>query len=523
MRAIRATLVAAFAVAATTTIVGAAAVCGPPAASNGSSPFLGPDQRAMLFVAFNDILGSKQNMSFTDPSVTETLARMNIGGLRHPGGTVANYWSFANASFVQPCSMTGLYDFCDSQAALAAYPAQSFSPANFTESVGARLVPNAGGADDHLRVVFDLNLLTLSEEDAIAQVDVLAATIPNASHRVRFIELGNEYYLTKHYSHWFPNATAYMQKATGVIARVRQLLPNAQIAAVTSRDNGAWNTGVAPFAGLIDAVTIHDYSGYLPRKDLGEDATWEGFVLHGPAVVPAYATTVRSTFGADKKIWMTEFNAQEEVTAFMPYTVGHMLFVLNYLFSGACETQGTVQVMMMHMLWGQVDNWGKTDGPVLLPLESNSPGEAKYNAMAQLFARIASHSSDVHLTAECLDFGASAGCPTGEARDGTTVSCMRGIRFTRPNGATHYVITQGCAANATISLDIAPGVTAYVHSYFHWQTGDPTEFQSCDATKSLWECAPLKPHVEEQLTGSASGVSEVTLPHLTITFIDVYP
>jgi hypothetical protein len=270
--------------------------------------------RSLLLNSFNDVLGTKTFLAYNDSAVTASLRRVHVGGLRHPGGTVANYWSLVNASYIVPCKGPGgikPYDECGYAKNVSRFAPNTFTAANFVSQLVPNLQPFTA-ADEELRVVFDLNILTLSEEETVNQVDYLVASIPNASTRIKYVELGNEYYL-KHYNYWFANASVYMEKATPVIARVRKLLPNAKIAAVTRHNsvrNGSgveFNDQVAKFKDLIDAVTIHDYTSQWAKDEHAptKNEKWERLILHGPKIIPVYAEGVRTLFGADKQIWMT--------------------------------------------------------------------------------------------------------------------------------------------------------------------------------------------------------------------------
>ena len=115
-------------------------------------------------------------------------------------------------------------------------------------------------------IVFDFNLLTLSGQEMLDQVDVLKSQIDG--DKLKYLELGNEYYITKKYNWSLPNSTYYMNKALPLIQKIRKEIPNGQIAVVSDRPKNpynnatAWNDGIAEFKNDFDAVTIHDYSCY---------------------------------------------------------------------------------------------------------------------------------------------------------------------------------------------------------------------------------------------------------------------
>ena len=216
-----------------------------------------------LIGGYNDVLGPVQNLTYFDQGLVETSKFLYNGILRHPGGTVANYWSIQNASYTQPCN-TSEYNNCYRQSVVEKLPPQTFNPANFSHGIGTTsAVINANENNRYANsIVWDLNLLTLSGNQMLNQVNVLNEQI-GGFNNVKYVELGNEYYLNK-YQYEFPNSTVYMKKALPLIGRIRNLLPSAKISVPAEREHdinavSAWNVGLNKYNTEFDSVTIHDY------------------------------------------------------------------------------------------------------------------------------------------------------------------------------------------------------------------------------------------------------------------------
>ena len=68
-----------------------------------------------LIGGYNDVLGPVQNLTYDDKALLLSSKMLYNGILRHPGGTVANYWNLSNASYTSPCN-TSYYDNCKHEA-----------------------------------------------------------------------------------------------------------------------------------------------------------------------------------------------------------------------------------------------------------------------------------------------------------------------------------------------------------------------------------------------------------------------
>ena len=324
---------------------------------------------------------------------------------RHPGGTVANYWSMQNASYVQPCN-TSNYNYCKWQERVAALPAQTFSPGNFTGGVGGRSALNTSFTNANT-VVFDLNLLTLIQAEMLNQIDVLKYEID--TDILKYMELGNEYYLNS-YAWKFPNSTVYMETALPLINYIRTELPNAKIAAITQKAfpgaNNKFNDGVAAYNDYFDAVTIHDYScGANTVKNMKLSQQIGVFSIYGNSVIPQYCEYVSKQFGSDKKIWMTEFNsglgnnAWNHTTSFQAV---HGMFGLSYINGAVCNSN-TMEILMMHLISTEEGTgWGTYQDLMYNSQYKDDVSNAQYNIVGQIYSHFNYISMDKNNQMFCL-------------------------------------------------------------------------------------------------------------------------
>ena len=255
-----------------------------------------------LIGGYNDVLGTVQNLTYHDQGLIETSKFLYNGIMRHPGGTVANYWYIKNATYVEPCNTTN-YDYCYRKSIVDKLPPQTFNPANFSHGIGTSSAVSAkqNGNDKYANsIVWDLNVLTLYDNDLLEQVNVLNEQIGGVDS-VKYVELGNEYYLNA-YQWEFPNSTVYMKKALPLIQRIRTLLPSAKISVPAQREYGsntksAWNEGLNRYAIEYDSVTIHDYSckGNL-IQNLSATQQRQYIANYGRAIIPEIVDYVNGFF-----------------------------------------------------------------------------------------------------------------------------------------------------------------------------------------------------------------------------------
>ena len=84
----------------------------------------------------NAVNGPVVNLTYNDPVLVATAAALNVGALRYPGGTVANYWNYSAGAWVEPCranTSSGHYDHC-ANLVLVLEGSKTFRMANLLQS-----------------------------------------------------------------------------------------------------------------------------------------------------------------------------------------------------------------------------------------------------------------------------------------------------------------------------------------------------------------------------------------------------
>lgn len=226
---------------------------------------------------------------FAAPGVITALRDYRGGTIRYPGGAIANYWDWQSGSVNQPATTSGA----------GKLKPRRVHDYGFTLQTLQGIVRESG-----VTPVFDLNLLTSTLPDQL----LMLHTAQNLGIPVRYVELGNEFYLsTSTYLKGFPTAASYARTVARWAPAIRAAFPDAQIAAVgslpqrTAREK-SWNRTLVSIAGAdINAVTLHDYAS------IGKDPL--------PAQVLAAAQTswrstqqVMAAIPRRYRIWFTEFN-----------------------------------------------------------------------------------------------------------------------------------------------------------------------------------------------------------------------
>jgi len=393
---------------------------------------------------FNQINGPVFPLPFENGILKKASAAMWSGQLRYPGGTVANYWFWPDASFINPCKGNAQplpgsaaasqgaedhdgteaphenefgvaetkgsvdYDYSAKQAEIAGLGKHSFSLASFNKHFGS-----ASPVTSPLGHVYDLNVLTATPEQIIEQLDVLKAESDNHSFPVRCIEFGNEFFMDSHYKAWFLNAHDYMAKITPGLLYARTLFPDAKLAVPCGmrfsrgRDDrfSNWNEQLTEHAALFDAVTIHEYTAsvksididkYRPEHRRSVMAAWGDVAL-------AKATAWARQFFSDKEVWITEWGfakweglplGHESLTesVFMDSAISgifHASFLLKAIELSQVES---CPITAMHR---QVLNdvrgidWGSNAGFVHCSRQEDGEWSAEINGPGQMFSHLA--------------------------------------------------------------------------------------------------------------------------------------
>lgn len=244
---------------------------------------LAPGARTMSgqFFGYNLSDGFYQAWHQNSQLVAQT-ATMAPGTLRYPGGSIANYWNWTSG---RPDKESGRPQF-------------SFSLQDLK-----RLVLASGATP-----IFDLNIMTAS---LASQVAMLRAA-QHLGLPVRFIELGNEFYLSKpNYIHSFPTALSYGKRVAAWMPTLHKDFPGAQIAAVgfaqslssayvTSRES-TWNATVLKNVPNLKDITMHLY---WYRHGSGVAAQLAGLFQIWTQVQQDSLSKLPSS----TRIWVTEYN-----------------------------------------------------------------------------------------------------------------------------------------------------------------------------------------------------------------------
>ncbi len=231
---------------------------------------------------------------FAASGVMTAVRDFQGGTIRYPGGAISNYWDWQNGSLHQPATISG---------------SGRFKPARtrgygFTLQTLQSIVRETGTVP-----VFDLNLLTSNLADQLQMLH----TAQNLGIPVRYVELGNEFYLgISSYQKVFPTAASYARTVAKWAPAIRAAFPKVQIAAVgslpqsTGREK-SWNKTLLAIAGAdINAITLHDY--FAP---VGRNLNPMQFLAE---VQSNWLSTeqVMATFPSRYRIWFTEFNLSRQ-------------------------------------------------------------------------------------------------------------------------------------------------------------------------------------------------------------------
>ena len=326
-----------------------------------------------------------------DEAYNEAMKSLSPGTLRFPGGTSANYWDWERADFV--CGKGETYQIVDKESRPCVLPNgyQSLNPpAHTLEALKTEL--GRTGAD----AVFVLNMLTRRAGQTESNLSSALRMLKEAERlgiEVKYIELGNEFYLTKgnrdassDYEVAFPDVEAYIQEARTWLAALREDFPEAKIAAVGAdkRPNqeerrNTWNRAAAEaLAGQVDALTIHTYSG--GRGDLSS-------LLASPQRrTDNLKKNEFNELPEDLPLWITEYNLFDRETS-SHGTWSHGLFAATQTLSLLQENR--VELSHFHSGIGNavfgstfLNDAGFDYGNTSFPAPENPPTTVPYGLTA---------------------------------------------------------------------------------------------------------------------------------------------
>ncbi|MGB9624883.1 MAG: hypothetical protein ACPMAQ_08470 [Phycisphaerae bacterium] len=294
-----------------------------------------PRELSPAFYGFNVNL-INAGASWRDPQLVRAVEDLFPGTLRYPGGTLANYWNWRTGELLQHPGAPGW-----SRGNPAPYRLEDL-----------KLAVDATGA----RPVLVLNMLTSTLEEQLAMLRHASRLgLP-----VRFIELGNEFYLSdKTYIERFPTAEDYGTEATRWIDRIRKEFPEARIAAVGAHETArqaerraSWNRRLIDTLRGADAIVLHVYVGSglgkgtragaaaTPTRPTGPDRRrdpWYG----SPEVQEQQLQALKTPEGA-RTVLSMPFRAVEQLKREMQELRGLGIWVTEYnLFDRIGPTKGS--------------------------------------------------------------------------------------------------------------------------------------------------------------------------------------
>jgi hypothetical protein len=502
----------------------------------------GPTEPSMV-AGMNNVMGPIVNLSYSDPALISAAHALNVGSFRHPGGTVANYWSIVNGSYVGAdgttagCSNPPHWNYCNYAHRGTGGDNNGFSALKFADGVGA----NAS-------IVYDLNVFSLSASDMLAQIDWLK------QHNVQVarFELGNEFDHNQAVYRWrFPKVDDYLDTIKPVIAHIKTVYPKAKTAVVASHSHGSWNTALAARADELgyDAITVHDYSPnngtitkYPADQQISAVAGW------GDAAFHSLAQTLRKDWPKGVEVWRTEFNyptwaSGPPLPRFKDGAL-HGIYWASWVLAAVRSSKYMVNVpvLMVHAFLHQNGlNWDAENGLVEVGQQADDLNSVKVNGISQIFG----HMSRAAMGHSTMHGGIPDGCPTLDFQVGgiANLSCVMAAGFFGDQAARNGKIRVGngtvvllnkCAVPITVSLS-SPPVPLSKHRS---KAASPLQVLSTityDAhdeggwahvpmdPDSLPWAGPLSPKVQQR-DGSETGslsTSSVVLPPTSLTFAAV--
>lgn len=268
----------------------------------GSVRVLSPD-----FLGYNlDTSSGIQN--WHEPRFLDAVRALCPGTLRYPGGTLANYWDWRTGSI----DLKGQMYLGWLRRFVQLHPDLHFGLGEL----------QSGLAATHAKAIFDLNLLTGTLGNSLAELRAVQAHgIP-----ARDIELGNEFYLPRpDYLRRFPDAQDYARTASRWARALHAAFPQARIAVVgTYLSNprwarahqprrANWNRELMTALHGADAVTMHIYlpiGMYLTQRRLAFDAADVPALLGFTLAQMRDAEEQMHAFGG-LRVWVTEYNIMD--------------------------------------------------------------------------------------------------------------------------------------------------------------------------------------------------------------------
>jgi hypothetical protein len=410
----------------------------------------------------NDVLGPIMQIPYNS-SLLQAIARsLRLGGMRFPGGTVANYWNLTSGRYVRGCNASCCVTY---EGRVDKLPPGTFTLRNFLLGMGRDIQTTVP--------LVDLNCLTLNETEALAQLDLLDVC---ETHEC-LIELSNELYLNNDdYTSRYPTTAQYLNFIEPVVKDIRARYPKAKISVPASNvptvlsqakgnmpegRTGTWLADLAKRRDLFDAITVHDYAlrdNYF--NDLPKEV-WPTLMAAFPDGVYRNITkSLKSAFGEDIEIWISEYNLglKSSNTSYIRQMRGggmHGLFTISHILS-AINNSHNLRVMFYHALLSVNGTiWDSDSGMVRLDsLESHN---ASVNGVSQLFAHVnavALNSS----TMSAVEESDGGKIPNTGIPFMSNLTCLQSAVFFSDrnidhNGHITYVVINRCGRSIATSFD----------------------------------------------------------------------
>ena len=105
-------------------------------------------------------------------------------------------------------------------------PVGTFSVAAFHAANG---VGSASSVNSARGAMFDLNVLTATEDQIRAQLEYLKQQSDAHGFPVHYLEFGNEFFIKSHYQIFFADAEEYVARIRAGLASARALFPGAKL------------------------------------------------------------------------------------------------------------------------------------------------------------------------------------------------------------------------------------------------------------------------------------------------------
>jgi len=481
--------------------------------------------------AINDVLGPIVNLTYDDRAMLLAVEALGVGSLRHPGGTVADYWDLRVGRYVgegdSDCK-GGHWNYCSWQERIDAHPPLTFTPKNFWAGVGSVSGGVAPGGP-----IWGLNVLSLSASDMLAQVDALkAAGVP-----VTHVEVGNELYMANHFGWKFASADDYFAVATPVIKKVRAVFPNALVAIVLDNGMQPWNKAAAKYAHLFDAVTIHKYSPGANDVSGFDAEDLPGIIAGWGDVVSAQIAEHLRDYFPGKAVWRTEFNypgwnGGPPLPELQNGALHGIYWASNVL--AAVERYNwnvPIRAVLLHALESQDGiTWDADAGVVRVSNDANDVERVRINGIGQIFAHVSRAAlqlagGDMHPVLAPND---SCGALAHTVDGVSGLKCVQAVEI-RPRAAGHslvFLLLNKCGAQ-TIHMDASVGTG----SRTGWQL-EATKYKAddvggwaplpSDPAVLPWTSGPLSPNFKLLTPDDLSDVS-LWLPPVSLTVATFVP